>query len=498
MAGPADRESFFAAQRRYRRQTWRLVVFCHLAAVLGCIPASIVLSPLLFAVLLLVGRLAELVGWLPAGFVTDLVHTVADAFSRTMAYGVHAVFGGESAPAPPWDVLVVVIVAILVPGMLAMLTLWLLVYGAFARAGVGGVLLAMGARAVDPSDARDRRLANIVAEMAIAANIPQPGVAILDDGDANAAFVGSNPGNAVIVVSRALLDQMNRDQIEGVIGHAVAAIGNGDLRIAFRVLTVSMAMELSTLLPSLLNTPETRRLFGRILVLLFRGKNTPAYRKSADDLTRTLLDNSGDSGDPKGCILLIPVMYLWVSTLLASLLPRYMFVKPVLNRMWRTRRHLADASAVQLTRNPDGLASALPRADTAAKHVVRQPKTPSEAMQLSTNTPTGGEATELLFVLPTSDISGTHPKLHHRMRQLTRMGATVPPAGKRKSWTVYSLLAIPLLPVLVAVMVALVLIVYTMSMGMMYVLLRAEYWLLWDAQDELPEFIRRLSGNPGN
>lgn len=495
--GPVDRESFFAAQRRYRRQTWRLVVFCYLAAVLGCIPASIVLSPMLFAVLLLVGRLAELAGWVSPDFVSDLIHTVADALSDTFAYGVHAVFGGEAVATPSWHVVAVVIIAMLVPGMAAMLTLWLLVYGAFARAGVGGVLLAMGARAANPADRKDRQLANIVTEMAIAANIPQPRVAILDEGDANVAFVGSKPENAVIVVSRALLDQMNRDQIQGAIGHAVGAVGNGDLRIAFRVLTVSLTMELSTRLPGLINTPETRRLFGRILVLLFRRKNTEAYRRSADELTRTLLDNGGDPGEPRGCLLLIPVLYLWISTMLASILPRYMFVKPVLNKMWRTRRYLGDASAVRLTRYPDGLAAALKQADTTAKNIVRQPRSPTEAIRNTTHTPSGGEAAELLFVMPTSEISGTHPKPWKRLRRLNRLGATVPPARKGPSWTVYSFLALPLLPILLALLVALVLIVYIMAMGMMFVLLRAEYWLLWEAQNKIPEFLQGIRENTG-
>jgi Zn-dependent protease with chaperone function len=490
--GPEDRESFFAAQRRYRRQTWRLVLFCYLAAVLGCIPASIVLSPLLFAVLLLVGRLAELAGWLSPDFVSGLIHRVADALSDTVAYAIYKVFGGEVAAAPSWDVLVVVIVAMLVPGMVAMLVLWLLVYGAFARAGVGGVLLAMGAREVNPADPKDRQLANVVAEMAIAANVPQPRVAILDEGDANVAFVGSNTENAVIVVSRALLDQMNRDQIQGAIGHAVGAIGNGDLRIAFRVLTVSLAMELSTRLPALINTPETRRLFGRILVLLFRRKTTPAYQKSADELTHTLLNNAGDPGDPKGCLLLIPVMYLWISTAFASIIPRYMFVKPVLNKMWRTRRYLADASAVQLTRHPDGLASALKQADATAKDVVRHPRSPAEALRNTTHAPSGGEAAELLFVMPTSEISGTHPKPWKRMRRLNRLGATVPPINKKSPWTVYSFIVLPFVPVLLALLIALILIVYFMATAMMFSLLRGEYWLLWEAQDKIPEFIQGI------
>lgn len=496
--GPADRESFFAAQRRYRRQTWRLVVFCYLAAVLGCVPASIVLSPMLFAVLLLVGRLAELVGWLPPDFLSGLIQKVAGALSDTLAYGIHKVFGGEPAAAPSWHVLMVAIVAMLVPGMVAMLVLWLLVHGAFARAGVGGVLLAMGAREVNPADPKDRQLANIVTEMAIAANIPQPRVAILDEGDANVAFVGSTTENAVIVVSRALLDQMSRDQIQGAVGHAVGAIGNGDLRIAFRVLTVSLTMELSTRLPSLVNTPETRRLFGRILVLLFRRKNTLAYKRSADELTRTLLNNGGDPGDPKGCLLLIPVMYLWISTMFASILPRYMFVKPVLNKMWRTRRYLADATAVQLTRYPDGLASALQQADATAKDIVRQPRSPADALQNTTRIPTGGEAAELLFVMPTSEISGTHPKPHKRMRRLNRLGATVPPVQTRSPWTIYSFIVLPFVPLLLALLIALILIVYLMAMGMMFTLLRAEYWLLWEAQDKVPEFIRGIQEKTGN
>lgn len=494
VVGPADREGFFAAQRRYRRQTWRLVVFCHLAAVVGCVPASIVLSPLVFAVLLLLGRLAELAGWLSPDVVPLLVHRVAGAASETVAYGVHAVFGAEAVAAPSWGALAVLLAAVLAPGMVAVLTLWLLVYGAFARAGVGGVLLAMGARPVDPADPTDRRLANVVTEMAIAANIPPPGVAIVDDGDANVAFVGSKPENAVIVVSRALLDQMTRDEIQGAVAHAVGAIGNGDLRIAFRVLTVALTMELTTRLPSLINTPDTRRLFRRILVLLLRGKNTAAYRGSADELTRTLLADAGDPGEPKGCLLLIPVLYLWIATMFAAILPRYLFVKPVLNRMWRTRRYLADASAVQLTRHPDGLAAAVKKADTTARHVVRQPRTTADAMRGTTNTASGGEATELLFVMPTSEISGTHPRTWQRIRRLNRLGATVGPVRREPRWTAYSLLALPLLPVLLAVLVALVLIVYLISMGMMFALLRAEYWLLWEAQDRIPELVERLRG----
>jgi len=98
-----------------------------------------------------------------------------------------------------------------------------------------------------------------------------------------------------------------------------------------------------------------------------------------------------------------------------------MFVKPVLNRMWRTRRYLADASAVRLTRNPDGLASALQQADATAEEIVRQPRSPGEAMRNTTHVPAGGEATELLFVMPTSEISGTHPKPWKRMRRLNRL-----------------------------------------------------------------------------
>lgn len=497
VVGPEDRESFFAAQRRYRQQTWRLVVFCYVAAVLGCVPASIVLSPMLFAVLLLVGKLAELLGWLSPDFMSGLIHRVADALSDTFAYGIHTVFGGEPVAAPSWGVLGVVVTAMLVPGMVAMLTLWLLVYGAFARAGVGGVLLAMGAREVNPADPKDRQLANVVVEMAIAANIPPPRVAILDEGDANAAFIGSNTENAVIVVSRALLDQMNRDQIQGVIGHAVGAIGNGDLRIAFRVLTVSLATELATRLPGLVNTPDTRRLFGRILVLLFRRKNTRAYRRSADELTHALLNDAGDPGDPKGCLLLIPVMYLWISTMFAAVIPRYFFVKPVLNRMWRTRRYLADASAVQLTRYPDGLASALVQADATAKDIIRPPRNPSDAMRNASHVPAGGEAAELLFVIPTSEISGTHPKPWHRTRRLNRLGATLPPIRKRSAWTVYSFIVLPFLPVLLALLVALILIVYLMAMSMMFALLRAEYWLLWEAQDKVPEFINGIREKTG-
>ena len=120
-------------------------------------------------------------------------------------------------------------VCLLVPGILAMLALWALLRRLFSGAGVGGLVIGLGAREPDLTDLEERQLVNVVEEMAIAAGLPAPRVMLLDGQIANAAVVGSAPEDAVVVVSRRLLDEMDRDETQGILAHQIASIGNGDL-----------------------------------------------------------------------------------------------------------------------------------------------------------------------------------------------------------------------------------------------------------------------------
>ena len=113
----------------------------------------------------------------------------------------------------------------------------------------------MNAREPNQADLKELQLADIAQEMAIAAGLPAPKIMLVDSIGANAAAVGTSPHDARIVISRRLLDDLDRDQMQAILAHLVGSIGNGDLGIAF---TVTSVFETCGLLLSLINIP-----FGR-------------------------------------------------------------------------------------------------------------------------------------------------------------------------------------------------------------------------------------------
>src|SRR4030095_770328 len=98
----------------------------------------------------------------------------------------------------------------------------------------------------------EQQLGNVVEEMALAAGVPPPRVLLLDTPVINAAAVGSSPNDATPIISRRILDECDRDETQGVIGHLIGSIGNGDLRIAF--LMISVVLTFGTLV-TLLRAP---------------------------------------------------------------------------------------------------------------------------------------------------------------------------------------------------------------------------------------------------
>src|SRR5690554_3186394 len=149
-------------------------------------------------------------------------------------------------------------------------TLWRPVLLGWTLAGVGGVILAgtlyklarlarnggatialdLGGRPVSRSttDVRERRLVNVVDEMAIAAGIPAPPVYVLDaEAGINAFAAGARPAEAVVAVTRGTLEQLDRDQVQGVVAHEFSHILNGDMRLNLRLVAVLHGILLLTL-----------------------------------------------------------------------------------------------------------------------------------------------------------------------------------------------------------------------------------------------------------
>jgi heat shock protein HtpX len=184
------------------------------------------------------------------------------------------------------------------------------------------VLRVAGAKEVDPASAP--QLMNVVQELAIAANIPMPKVYVIDDTAPNAFATGRDPKHASIAITTGLLEKLDREELQGVIGHELSHVRNLDIRFAMivGVLVGSIAL-----------------LADFFLRFTFWGGG----RRSSRDR---------DSGG--GGLQVVFFVIAIVLSILAPIIAR--FVQLAVNRQ---REYLADASSVGLTRNPYGLERAL-------------------------------------------------------------------------------------------------------------------------------------------
>src|SRR5260370_6103183 len=225
-----DRETFLRAQKLNRRATWRMSALGVFAAVIMGIPLTLALTPLLYVVTLVVAEVVNHFSPLPPEFWRD-VNTIARLGVRVGDY----LFNHKGTL--DLQELVWAAALFLLPGMLIAFALWTGVLALFRRGGVGGTLASLNAREPDRGDLKELQLADTVEEMAIAAGLPSPRVMLVDSAAANAAAFGTSPQDARLVVSRRLLDDLERDELEALLAHLMGSLGNGDLRIAFTVTT---------------------------------------------------------------------------------------------------------------------------------------------------------------------------------------------------------------------------------------------------------------------
>ena len=369
MIGPRDRESFFEAQRRNRHATWRLSVVSVLATVVMGIPLALTITPLLYAAALIIADIVSIWMPLPPSF-----WQYANELAR---YGMVALVWLTQGKTANPQALALGAAVLLLPGAILSVGLWLGVNALFRRAGVGGALLALKAREPNQSELKELQLADVVQEMSIAAGLPAPKIMLIDAPAANAAAIGTSPNDARIVISRGMLEQLNRDELEGALAHLVASIGNGDLRIAFRVTSV---FETCGLLVAVINAPFGRRSRGTLWRIVRYGllgkKGTESSAQEAAALAALLTRSAGldtddiddvfDNASHKKSIfrsvrtfLLFPIFLTNMAIKLSLWFFSFSMLEPSVALLWRKRKYLADASAVQLTRNPDGLAEAL-------------------------------------------------------------------------------------------------------------------------------------------
>jgi Zn-dependent protease with chaperone function len=414
---PQNPETFFRAQKRNRRATWRMSILCAFAAFIMGIPLTLVLTPLLYAGTLLVAEIINHFSPLPLEFWQN-----ANQLAQLGVRVADFLFNQKGTLDP--QELVIALAFVLLPGMIVAFGLWFVMLMLFRRGGVGGALASLNAREPNPQDLKELQLADVVQEMAIASGLPAPKVMLVDSPGANAAAIGTSPADARVVVSRRLLDDLDRDQLQALLAHLVGSIGNGDLGIAF---TVTSVFETCGLLVNLINAPfgrESRSHVWRVLRYIF-GRGTSDQRAAeaaaiAESLAGSLDANNTDidryfnQGKP-GLIrkffrlVFFPLLF----TNLAIEITLWFFLNvllgPCMALLWRTRRYLADATSVELTRNPDALARALQRLS-------------DDSTSLS-----GGEwATHLFVVNPTGDrtLRGQQPSPEQMRKAVEAWKAT--------------------------------------------------------------------------
>src|SRR6476469_1724094 len=289
--GPLNPETFFAAQKRNRRATWRMSALCTFAAFIMGIPLTLVLTPLFYAGTLIVAEIINHFAPLPADFWRQ-ANDLAKLGLRVADYVIN-----QRGTLDPGE-LTAGLILVLLPGMVVAFGLWFAMLALFRHGGVGGTLASMKAREPNQADLKELQLADTAQEMAIAAGLPAPRIMLVDSIGATAAAVGTSAHDARIVISRRLLDDLDRNQLQAILAHLIGSIGNGDLGIAFMVTSV---FETSGMLLNLINMPfngESRARVWRVVRYMLSG-GTPE-QKAADaaaiaESLATSLD--GDSSD---------------------------------------------------------------------------------------------------------------------------------------------------------------------------------------------------------
>ena len=246
-----------------------------------------------------------------------------------------------------------------------------------AQMGHGGaaVAAALGGRQITPStdDPGERRVLNVVEEMAIASGLPVPPVYVMEEDAINAFAAGNTPRDAVIGVTRGCIRHLTRDELQGVVAHEFSHVFHQDMRLNMRLV-------------GWLGGIVAISMIGRVMLRALgsgrrsRGKNDGAALMAVLGLGLFLIGIVG-----------------------------YFFGRIIQSAVSRQREYLADASAVQYTRNPDGIAGALEKIGAGAGSRL--------------DAPAAAEFSHFLFADGVASLFATHPPLEERIRRIRSLPA---------------------------------------------------------------------------
>ena len=436
---------FFDEQARRRRQTWRMSLACFAIALALGIAMSTLLGPILLAI---AGGGLKLAAWLGCGDACRSVARGIGSFARQDMGLMADIFGSHPRPHTVGDYMAraPAIAIVFLPSLSAAACAWLIIRRSLSQAGMFDLVAAMGARAPQPADASERQLLNATDEMALAAGLPAPRVMIVDSPVVNAVTAGVSHEAAVIVVTRGLLDRLDRDQVQAVIAHSLGSIGNGDLGVLRSMLATLHTLALFHALLDVPFSRQARRALASYTAAITARNPSPArVWEASQGLEAVIYDGEGNEEPTLVTMPLMPLRVLVMFQRLALMIWTGMVLGWPLALLWRARRYLADSTAVQLTRNADALASSLLLFATHA------------------SVPRGGESRDYLFVHGTERRSGVferagtfvpmHPPIDRRLKRLSAMGAALANSDPRQRWPlptiliagVFAVIAVPLL-----------------------------------------------------
>ena len=251
----------------------------------------------------------------------------------------------------------------------------------FAQMSHGGaaVAQAMGGVQVDPgsSDPDERRILNVVEEMAIASGVRVPPVYLMEDQTINAFAAGNSEQDSVIGVTRGCIHALSRDELQGVMAHEFSHIFHRDTRLNMRLV-------------AWLGGIFAVSMVGRILI------RSQMYSRPSRDKNSNAAIGLG----------------IGVALFIIGIVG-YFFGRIIQSAVSRQREFLADASAVQYTRNPDGIAGALEKIARGA------------GSQLSA--PAAAEFSHFFFANGIASLFSTHPPIEDRIARIR--GAKMVEAG---------------------------------------------------------------------
>lgn len=261
-------------------------------------------------------------------------------------------------------------------------------YTMYQQYGGSYVAESVGGRRIDPGteDFKERQLINIAKEMSLAAGVPMPAVYIVPAREINAFAAGLTPQKAAIAVTAGTLALLKRDELQGVVAHEFGHIYNGDMRIGLQLAAMVMG-------------------FFALLYIGFRIMQFSSLGRRNSERE--------ENGERRG---LNPILLAGLLSLAAGAVA-WLFGALLKAAVSRQREYLADACAVQFTRQTDGIANALKKIEK----------------QVKSDMPKSGMAFSHLYFDDKSAFSAlfaTHPPLEKRIAALESL-SYLPPEWRK-------------------------------------------------------------------